>query len=70
MSQFVDTMLASFPPCNPPPEPFVQFFQWIELQGLLRLDINGGPFALVDTDADSSSVTIEPVDLSASRDWI
>jgi hypothetical protein len=69
MSQFVDTMLASFPPCNPPPEPIVQFFHWIEQQGLHRVDINGGPYALVDPDADSSSVTIEPVDLSASRDW-
>lgn len=69
MGRFLDAMLASFPSSNPPPEPLVRFFQWIEQQGLHRLDVNGEPFALVDPDAESSSVTIELVDLAASRDW-
>lgn len=69
MGQFFDAMLASFPSSNPPPEPIVRFFKWIDQTGLQRLDINGKPYALVDPDAESSSVTIAPVDPAASKDW-
>lgn len=70
MALFLDTLLASFPASNRPPETLVRFFEWIGQQGLHRgFDTGGHRYALIDPDADRSSVTIEPVDLAASRSW-
>jgi hypothetical protein len=71
MAHFVDAMLNSFPDVITIPEPLVQYFEWIEANGLDRnFDGDGYKHALVDPVAGESCIYITPVDPDHARHWL
>ena len=71
MAVFVDAMYASFPSGIRVPDPLVQFFQWIEDNGLYRnFDGEGYQHAIIDPAAEDSCIGIVPVDPDHARQWL
>lgn len=71
MGKFVTTMLDSFPAQITVPEQLVQYFHWIEANGLYRnLDGDGYIYSLIDPAAEDSCLSIVPVDPDFARQWL
>jgi hypothetical protein len=71
MGQFVKTMLDSFPAQITVPEPLVQYFEWIEANGLDRnFDSDGYKYAIIDPATEESCLGIVPVEPDHARLWL